>query len=646
MLFQTQLLLNVDASWKEYTGGDLLTTLTDMFRDIKAVPTLNLDNEIGHEAFGKQGNLISFSNIIGETITSDIADYGMAVHSKLKNATYEADLDIGTTYCPAKGYGLTPRSSEDKYSDGDAEWFLDSGIRRIPQAKILNLNDSGTGTVVADISDWIVSKAEWDDLEIERVTTTLHTGKYKNNTLYYVEGDYIIHNAGVKYKNNGALITGDDAMEHLIKSWWIWYTGLTTRYAAQSMSNIEIEFKYQPIRDMDVRVERHNYDKVVKNATLINNQKDSVLELQRNGQALKSLINRVGNDSYEVTLRYNIFEPFTLYKLNDYTSDGYKIVKIQLLTRVGSIDVIYKLTKNQSILNPLTAVNRSVSPFTISKRNTLSNFIHNIYVEFGATSRTETVPLSLNGKKALLNALKWNSANDTPMYNAQFKRLGTTTYLNMSVSKFPQGNTLEFNVQFNHPKIAGYQLVGDAIGLKLKPVTYTDAYGQVSEVVISFDTGGVIVPDDHPVGAVSTSNLIDQTTYEIGLNPDEIFGLTEIIHPITDRSNLIIGDYFAENNSLMKELGSAQSTTVKYYDGAVSHSIYDKEAKSGSTGTGSYAIDASYDVLTMSGIPAGSSWVIASSTNDRIYMAYNYDGTDMNIININRLASNPIKETL
>ena len=98
----TQTLLNVPSAFKEYAGGDLLITLMDLFRSVNAVPTLNLDNEIGHTLFQDLNNLISIGDIIGEVITSDIADYGLAVHSKIKNGTYEKDESIGWTYFPSK----------------------------------------------------------------------------------------------------------------------------------------------------------------------------------------------------------------------------------------------------------------------------------------------------------------------------------------------------------------------------------------------------------------------------------------------------------------------------------------------------------------------------------------------------------------
>lgn len=646
----TQTLLDVDAVEKEYSGGDLLTTLTDMFRGVNAVPTLSLNNVIGHEEFGTLGTEITISDVISEIITSDIGDYGVAVHSKIKNGTYEGNLTTGGTFFPSRGYGVTPRSSNDKYQDAEAQWFLDSGIRRRISVQIMNLASQTLGTVVAGINDWVVSKEEWDDLETETTRSTLTAGVYKNNTIYFVEGDNVIQNAGVITNNNVSV--NDTAMEGLIRSYWVKTRGTDSEYNSQNLSDIEIEWFYQPIRDMDVRVERHNLDRVVKNATIINNQKDSTLELQRYGQALKSHINRIGNDTFEITIRYTSLASFSLWNVNDYTSDGYKIVKINLYARNNSLDVTYEFTKNQSILNPLAAVNRVVSPFTISKRNVLSCYIYNEYVEFSKTQRTTTSELKLDGIKTILNALKFGSSFDNPVYIAQYFSADSSVVavLDMSVMAIPLGQSLTFNAQFNAPKVAGYQLVADGIlGHKLVPISYANSYGQVDDFAMWFGSTSVTVPDNHPVGATMTTPLMYVPTTTIELNPDEIFGLTLHQHIITDRSNLIIGDYFTENNSMIKELAIAPNVTLVHFADNPHHTIYDKVVKNvGSVlGGGSYVINTTYDMMTISGVPSGNSWAIIETTSPhRLYMAYNYDGTDMNTIYINRLKDRPDIETL
>lgn len=646
----TQTLLDTTATEKEYSGGNLLTTLIDMFRAVNAIPTLSLNNVIGHELLGAMGNLVSITNIIAESITSDIADYGMAVHSKVTNATFEGGSIVdGGTYFPAKGYGITPRSSKTKWQSSDAEYYLDSGIRKVVSARIRNLDSQTVGVVVAEVGDWIVSKEEWDDLTIERTRNTMIQGKHKNNTLYFNEGDNVIQNMGVGYQNNVVTPLTDTAMEGLIRSYWYSVYATDSEYKSQNMKDYEMEFYYRAVRDMDVRTERHNIDRVVKNATLTNNQKDSKLELQRYGNALKTQINRVGNDSYEVTLRYKEATPFTFHKLNDYTSEGYKIVKVHFIARELSIDVMYKLVKNVNVLNPFTAVNRSISPFTVTKRNILSCFVYNEYFEISTVSRTDTGLLELIGRKALLNGLHWNATYDTPVYNAQFISPSSSSILiDMSATGIPLGQSMIFNAQFLEPKIAGYQLATDAIGQKLTPITYTDTYGQVSSFTMKWFTALVAGADTHPIGAVNANILIDSLTYSVGLNPNEKLGLTFHEHCITNNSDIFVGDFFVSNNSLIRALGAEQGTTLSYWSGTTKFNIYDKYKKASAQGTGSYIVESTaYKQISINSVPAGKTWAIHETASPyRLYLACNYDGNDYAVLYFNNLNARPNTETL
>ena len=164
-------LLDVFADEKEYTQGNLLLTLIDMFRSVGIIPTFNEDNEIGHKLISDYGSEISFTRIDGEVIESDIGDYGYRVYSKVKNATYEADLITGGTYFPSKTGSITVRSLQNKYQDSDAVYIFDKDIRRVIQGLITSL------TSYPNLVIHIVSKAEWEELETCRRSEERRVGK-------------------------------------------------------------------------------------------------------------------------------------------------------------------------------------------------------------------------------------------------------------------------------------------------------------------------------------------------------------------------------------------------------------------------------------------------------------------------------------
>jgi hypothetical protein len=248
-----------------------------------------------------------------------------------------------------------------------------------------------------------------------------------------------------------------------------------------------------------------------------------------------------------------------------------------------------------------------------------------------------------------LNGLKWNATYDNPIYTAQFfSTSSSSVYYNMSSTHFPLGTSMVFNVSFKHPKFAGYQLVADSpAGDKLVPVSYGDANGEVGSFNLGYYNDLPSTPNTYPVGSTGSGVLISSESWQVDLNPNEMLGVSSILHCITGRENLIIGDFFAENNSLVKVLGSQRGVTITYYPSTTKHTIYDRTAKTGGSGYGSYAIDSAYKEMTISSVPTGSSWVMHKTTVPYdIYMAYNYIDADMNTIYINSLKDRPNIETL
>lgn len=640
----TTALLNVDAVDKEYSGGNFLQSLVEMFRSVDAIPTLTLDNEIGHRLITEQNNLISFSDQIAEVITSDIADYGSSVYTKTKNAVYDLNENVSGVFYPEEGAGITARSSVAKYTDTNAEWQINDGVRKMYRVRIMNLGTLSYGTIVADITDWIYDQESWSNLEEERSFTTMIADFYTNNTLYFT-ADGRVKNGGVEYESSA--VGTRIAMRQLIESYLYDAYGVTTEYIGQNLEDYELEFYYQALRDIDAEVERQYSDKVTKRALVTSNQKDSELELGRHGNMLTQFINRIGNDKFDITLRYKEGDPIPF--LDDYTAEGYKVLKCLYNRRNNGYDVTFTMVKNASILNPLTSVNSAVSPFTINGKSILTNFVYNEYVEFSETERTNNSNLTTNGREALLNALLWNSVNNTPIQHAQYTSVDTDTLsdtISLSAEAIPLGTSLMFNAQFRDKKRAGYQLVADGVfSKKLRPVSYTNVTGSVDFCKFTFMHSIVTSPNTHPITATQAA-IIDGGSNEVNLNPNEILAHTTMEHLITGRDDFIIGDYLAENNSLVQEITSAPSVQIRFYEPSVKHTVLDKVAKSGEIGIGSYMVDGNYNYIDVF-VTTGKSWVMCDTTSGRIYMAFNYIDSDIGPrIYINTLEDNPHQETL
>jgi hypothetical protein len=640
----TQTFLNVVADEKEYSGGNFLVTCTDMFRALNAIPTLNSDGEIGHILLRDIGSSVSFSRVDGMIIESDITDYGYRVYSKVKNATYEGDLIAGGTYYPNPDDGVTVRSSNQKYSDSDAQFVLDSGIRRIIDARAKNIDTDTEGTQT-NVLIKIVSKDEWDLLTEERDSTEVYKDDYRNNTPYFVEGDNVIYNVGTEYDYGEVYLGPKDVLSQAIRK-AIYNLYGVSEYSAQDIDEIEMTFYYQPIRDFDVAQVRYDYDRVNLVTTVSNDQKDSKLDLSRFGIANKQFINRLGNDQYHITVRYFEKDSPTIPSKWDYDSNGYTIIKRQFLVRDTSMDVTFLLVKNHSQLNPYTNVKKTyVSPFTVTKREVLFNPIYEEYIEFSTTRKTDTSYMNDNIRYPLFNAFSWSASQDTPIYNCLFTR-DSSTYIAMSVQSIPMGQSFVFNAQFLNKTIAGYQLASDTIGKKLNPVVYTDSYGQVTSCRFQFGHESTVTADTHPVSAYTSNYDIDVPLENVYKGPNEKLGMTAILHCISDVEGLFIGDYFLQNNSLIKELGVSQSIGVAIYDTNPRYTIYDTHKKDGEDSSSTITFDTSdYEYFTINSA-TGKSWAIYNNNSShadykKLYFAFNYTDTSCIKIYANLLRYDP-----
>jgi hypothetical protein len=156
-----------------------------------------------------------------------------------------------------------------------------------------------------------------------------------------------------------------------------------------------------------------------------------------------------------------------------------------------------------------------------------------------------------------------------------------------------------------------------------------------------------INPDLHPVGTFNTNWNFEIPLENVGLNPDEILGMTEVKHWITDDKNLIVGDYFLQNNNIIKELSVTQGITVVYYEDNPRYNTGDKYAKAGADGTTTYLVDTGRDFFSVSNVPSGYSWaMVETASPNRLYFAYNNTGIDLDRVYMNLLKERPNTEIL
>ena len=204
---------------------------------------------------------------------------------------------------------------------------------------------------------------------------------------------------------------------------------------------------------------------------------------------------------------------------------------------------------------------------------------------------------------------------------------------------------------FRSPNIAGYKLISDTIGQKTDPAIYTDQYGQVEDATFFIYHTIPTVANTYPLTTFTTGWLMTIAQNEIKLQPNEILAMTYSYHCISDDENLIIGDFFLENSSMIKELGAAQNIEVRSYATNPRHTIYDKYAKTTDAVGGTYTVATGGASFSVSPAFSYKSWALVHTgsgdeRDGRIYFAYNSDGSTYNTVYMGLLKERPDTEIL
>ena len=649
--------------------------------------------------------ILDNDNMESRRYEANINDYASSVYSKVKNGSYEESEEIGATWFPSKTGYTTVRSGNNKYNSDDAEIQFNGGQRRIAQAFInlavvqgdqtyqglfgstsgdvpsvggygdryqceedgftsanagLTFDTGDTAVYIynkwyknalttdtiyidADISDYCLSKEEWDKKEIETTEATLYAGVYANNSFYLNEGGDTLENIGVQY--NTGLFTNPTAYKIMRVSFAEVYNLDIGDIDYNKILNVKWRFKLIPARDYDTDIERHTSARVKYKSVKTNQQQESRVEIGKYGKANYQFVNRMGNERFEITIRYFESDPYSLglktyddiFELFDYYK-GYKIVKIKFMIYSNMIDCTYLFVANQSNLNPNSAFTNPVSPYTIQdKIEAKTCYVRKHYLVFGDSYTEDT--LNATTKLILWNRFDYSPSYDTPIYTAVYSSLDSSDDIALDVQRAIEGRGFTFNTQFNSKTIAGSKI--EAVGLgdithKLTPINYTNDYGEVDECVIEYCNDVTINPIDYPVASGYTS-LFGNYTRSVKLQPNEILGETQRIECITDRENLFIYKNFLLNNSILREIEEDITLQVYYYD----NPIFTTDTKA--IVDGFVANDyptVTLGKITLSGNNLGYSYAIVDSFTKELYFAYNYYGDDLLEINMSMSSYN------
>ena len=641
----TQTALGITAPQKKFEGMNLFQIATDVMRGINAVPRLS-NGVLSHTPYNEINNPITLSNLIGWQKDNDFNNYATTIISRAKNITYDLDITTGSTWWPSESERATPRSSSGDYSDDKAQYQLGLDIRRTNQVFIIGYELSGGTIIDMDISDYVFSKEEWDGLELgSRTSATLFTQIAQRNTLYYTVGSNVIENMGNEYTS--ILSAPRTPIEMLVKTWLVNNGYLITDYKDFSINELAIRVNYQPYLEGNISSEKWDTS-VSKVSEILNNQKDTTLDIGRYGGVMNTIANRLANGNWLIKIVHS--SPDDILELFDYTSDLFKIIKARYEFYPKQIIGTYELSQYWATINGYQSVYKNTDPYTIGRDNVNANFRHTEYLEFSTTNRTDTGSLTTQGRKTLMNNFDYLSADDLPVQLALVDSSEQTGYTIGMGTMSSGANGIRFIGKFQEPKNAGYELVSDTIGEASNAIPYADTTGYMQSVNIEYINDYIVVSgeDKFPrLDVPSATGLMTLPELTVYKNPNEVFGLTTELLPCTDESDIIkVYNGFSKFNNIVND-GSISGLNIYYSLSTTKYDEFDtipKEVQS-SEPINSATISKTDMSIDISAIPTtGVSWAIGTATE--LWLAVNYDGTFRSKIYINNLLTRSTTEAL
>ena len=181
---------------------------------------------------------------------------------------------------------------------------------------------------------------------------------YKENTIFYRRGETSIQGSGLKTR---IFFKTQTILENAIKN-ALWKQGVFEEYLIENPDIHEVvgiqkiidfnlletlfRIKYIPYIDAHARISKVGYSDI--KSTIIDNQSEKIIDLERYGGNLYGTINRLGNKELKIDRKlYSINDD---YNIGDITADGYVLTSKDLALYNGFIKARYELTEKKEYI--------------------------------------------------------------------------------------------------------------------------------------------------------------------------------------------------------------------------------------------------------------------------------------------------------
>ena len=323
------------------------------------------------------------------------------------------------------------------------------------------------------------------------------------------------------------------------------------------------------------------YGNVTKNAnkkdnfTIVDNQQEEVLSLEKYSDLLENKIKRIGNMEIEID---EVNQP--IKKLNDYTEDGYVIYEREIAQSINEVKVHYKLSKNYNLLNNRIAVDQKKRLFEIPLNYQDCYLTHKkkIYVDFIESQSPEDETFTL--KDTILKTLNGDFArNDTEVRGVWFETKKENEKINtlfLYCSAYVLNNGLHFSCLMYDNYSSALSVGGQVLGGKKAIYNpYCDSNGEFDELTYALcrvptnKTSELLL---YPSGYIDVTKVTDETKINFHKDRSQRICLDICVEVDSLNEDIILGKEFFQNNRAIKN-----SKTPKLYFWYSEDEVYTKD---------------------------------------------------------------------
>ena len=404
---------------------------------------------------------------------------------------------------------------------------------------------------------------------------------FKRDGIGFASNVTALFNA-IRFNLAAALYEQYSSTYDLSASWTVGIDALDTE-------NIPLRIKYRPRRDIDFVSERNNVDTYNK-TTILNNQKDSAIEIGRFLQNSNVIVNRIGNEMLYLTQSFDTYAE--AWKLGDYYFVGNKRWLITDITYSESKNLVIcdaEFTVNFSNVNRETAITRQPSPYVYTGKGVQSNFIYKEYLIFDETlpNYPDNSFLNDDAKRTIMNLLDYSATYDTPLRHMLFRKYGDTQVIDKQLFGAGSGNVILLHAAFKDARIAGKAFKKLDGSWYEDPVWYVNPTSEILSIatIKLNDTHSLITDTDtykyypivNDISGTKTKNLF----LRFDKDPNDQLAITFEILTLSESNNIIVGNAFTRFNNLIRILSSV---SLDVYSDTEPYTIFDRPKGTLTTG--------------------------------------------------------------